>query len=57
MDFFDVFQREFIVEILVVLVKKLIVKEVLNRDIRSMMALRVAALASTTDSRSVTVVL
>jgi hypothetical protein len=57
MDFFDVFQREFIAKVLVVLVQKLIVKEVLNGDKRGLVALRVAAFTSTADSRRVTVIL
>jgi len=57
MDLFNVLQREFIIEVLVVLVKKLIVKEVLKRNIMSMMTLRVTALAGSTDSRGIAVIL
>jgi hypothetical protein len=57
MDFFDVFQREFMTEVFIVLVKELIIKEVLKGNVMSLVALSVAALAGTTDSRGITVVL
>jgi len=56
MDFFDVFQREFIAKVLAILVKKLIIKEVLNSDKMSLMILRMVTLAGPTDSRRVAIV-